>query len=152
MLVILLFTLSLCWRQGAAKNLTLTDLITQTPKCALPCILNNIPTTALIDVQTLSNALCSNTTRLSNVSVCVQTSCTWLEQVNASRVESKFCAGFPIESQSNRLIVLAAVLSGVIFPIVGLKFWMRWTTSHRLGADDYTALAAAVSLSHNSEC
>lgn len=35
MLVILLFTLSLCWRPGAAKNLTLTDLITQTPKCAV---------------------------------------------------------------------------------------------------------------------
>jgi hypothetical protein len=35
MLVILLFSLSLCWRQGAAKNLTLTDLITQTPKCAV---------------------------------------------------------------------------------------------------------------------
>jgi len=35
MLVILLFTLSFCWRQGAAKDLTLTDLITQTPKCAV---------------------------------------------------------------------------------------------------------------------
>ncbi|PMD52449.1 uncharacterized protein K444DRAFT_636302 [Hyaloscypha bicolor E] len=118
----------------------------------LPCILNNIFATALIDVQTLSNALCSNTTRLSHVSVCVQTSCTWPDQVNASRAESKFCAGFPIESRSNHLIVLAAVLSVVIFPIVGLKLWMRWTTSHRLWADDYTALVAAICLAAIAGC
>ena len=111
----------------------------------LTCVLNNIPATALAGVPTLANALCSNTTRLSNVSVCVQTSCDWSDQVNTSKVEDMLCAGYPMESRSNNLRILAAVLSGVVFPIVGLKLYTRWITSHQLWADDYTALAAAVS-------
>ncbi|PMD31423.1 hypothetical protein L207DRAFT_536910 [Hyaloscypha variabilis F] len=147
MLVALLFALSLCWRQVvAAENLTLVDIITQTPKCALSCVLNSIPTTAFVDVATLSNALCSNTTRLSNVSVCVQTTCDWTDQVNTSRVEDMLCASFPMESQSSSLIVLAAVLASVVFPIVGLKLYTRWTTSGQLWLDDYTSLAAAICL------
>ena len=96
-------------------------------------------------MPTLSSALCSNPTRLSNVSVCVQTTCNWSDQVNTSRVEDMLCAGYPIESRSKNLIVLAAVFSGVVFPIVGLKLYTRWTTSHQLWSDDYTSLAAAVS-------
>jgi hypothetical protein len=29
-------------------------------------------------------------------------------------------------------------------PVVALKLFTRWTTGHRLWADDYTSLAAAV--------
>jgi hypothetical protein len=101
-------------------------------------------------VPTLSTALCSNTTRLSNVSVCVQKLCDWPGQVNTSRIESVLCAGFPRESRSDGLIILAAVLSGVTFPVVGLKLYTRWTTGHRLWADDYTSLAATVGISHIS--
>lgn len=35
MFVVLLFILSLCWRQATAENLTLSDIIAQTPKCAV---------------------------------------------------------------------------------------------------------------------
>lgn len=100
-------------------------------------------------MPTLSNALCLNITRLSNVSVCVQKSCNWPDQVDTARVESVLCAGFPKESRSDALIILAAVLSGVIFPVVGLKLYTRWTPGHLLGADDYISLAAAVGISHN---
>jgi len=54
------------------------------------------------------------------------------------------CASFPMESRSSSLIVLAAVLASVVFPIVGLKLYTRWTTSGQLWLDDYTSLAAAV--------
>lgn len=41
-------------------------------------------------------------------------------------------------------MILVIVLSGVTFPVVGLKLFTRWTTGHRLWADDYTSLAATV--------
>ncbi|PMD24487.1 hypothetical protein NA56DRAFT_566706, partial [Hyaloscypha hepaticicola] len=100
----------------------------------------------LVDVPTLSTALCSNTTRLSNISICVQKSCDWPDQVNTSHVESTLCTGFPRESRRNGLMILVIVLSGVTFPVVGLKLFTRWTTGHRLWADDYTSLAATILL------
>jgi len=54
------------------------------------------------------------------------------------------CTGFPRESRSNGLIILTTVLLVVTLPVVALKLFTRWTTGHRLWADDYTSLAAAV--------
>jgi len=131
----------------------------------LPCILSDLPPADLKDVPTLSNALCSNITLLSELSVCIQQNCTWPDQIGRSlsimnflssaltklaatkATQDKLCADFPEESRSTSLIILAVIFSGVAFPIVGLKLWTRWTVSHGLWADDYLVLVASVGIS-----
>jgi len=120
------------------NNLQFADVL------KLTCVLANVPTTALVDVPTLSKALCTNVTRLSEVSICVQKSCDWPDQAKTEKVQNSLCAGFPIESRSTGLVILAAVMASVTFPIVGLKLYTRWTSTGHLWADDYTIIAASV--------
>lgn len=62
----------------------------------------------------------------------------------ASEVEATLCLGYPKESRSTGIIILIAVLSAIVFPIAGLKFYTRWVTAHGLEWDDYAALVATV--------
>ncbi|KAL2063910.1 hypothetical protein VTL71DRAFT_4404 [Oculimacula yallundae] len=124
----------------AAQSLTLADI----PPCALECVTNGLASSGSSSFAPLSDVICRNVTLQSALSICVQTSCTFKEQVVTAQIQGGLCQGIPIESRSKEIIVLTAAFSGVTFPIAGLKFYTRWSTSKRLDWDDYAALVASV--------
>ncbi|PVH74150.1 hypothetical protein DL98DRAFT_519467 [Cadophora sp. DSE1049] len=124
----------------AAQGLTLAD----TPPCALECVAKALPSSASSDIAPLKDVICRNVTLLSTLSICVQTSCQFQDQITVSEIQKELCQGIPIESRSTEITLLVAIFSGVTFPIAGLKFYTRWSMSQRLDWDDYAALVATV--------
>ncbi|KAH6722105.1 hypothetical protein BKA61DRAFT_666845 [Leptodontidium sp. MPI-SDFR-AT-0119] len=125
---------------AAQNNLTIAD----TPPCALECVTKGLASIAPNSLLPLNDIICRNITLQASLSECVQTSCQFKDQIITSEIQKGLCQGYATESRSNEIIVLAAVFSGVTFPVAGLKFWTRWATSHRLEWDDYAALIATV--------
>ncbi|KAH7407496.1 integral membrane protein [Cadophora sp. MPI-SDFR-AT-0126] len=123
-----------------AQGLALAD----TPPCALECVAKALPSSALSDNVPLEDVICPNVKLLSTLSTCVQISCPFQDQITVSEIQKELCRGIPIESRSTEIILLVAILSGITFPVAGLKFYTRWSMSRRLDWDDYAALVATL--------
>jgi hypothetical protein len=54
------------------------------------------------------------------------------------------CAKYPKQSKSNEILLVASIMSAVVFPVVILKFYTRWAASNSLWADDFAAMVASV--------
>ncbi|KAH9905610.1 integral membrane protein [Xylariomycetidae sp. FL2044] len=125
-----------------------SELIAQTPSCALPCVTRGIVAAdcSLSSIKTLSDCLCTNITTQTSLSECVQTSCVFSEQVDAGNLLMGLCAAYPHESRSaavRETAVAAIALSG---GVVLARCAARIQTTGRLWSDDYLAAASALLL------
>ncbi|KAK2053118.1 hypothetical protein LY76DRAFT_494502, partial [Colletotrichum caudatum] len=96
--------------------------------------------------------ICTNVTLLSQMSQCIQLSCTFQDQLKLSSSAGGFCRPYPQESRSWELKLAVIVLSVFAFPIVCLRLITRWVVAGRLELDDWITLVATICLSPTLAC
>ncbi|KAH7121365.1 hypothetical protein EDB81DRAFT_913512 [Dactylonectria macrodidyma] len=122
-----------------------TELIGLLPNCSLPCLLDGVQAAAC-DLTALPECLCPNVALQSNISTCVQLSCTYKDQATVSVLSNKLCTGYPKESRQHQLLATAIACAAVVFPIVILRAISRLKVTSRLWLDDWMTVVATVIL------
>ncbi|KAI1842862.1 hypothetical protein JX266_010880 [Neoarthrinium moseri] len=125
-----------------ARAATVSDVIGSIPKCALPCVVSNLQSAAcpLTDITLLSDCVCRNTTLLSGVSVCTQTSCPFSDQILASQAANNLCEAYPKESRTRDVQIASIVTLALALPTVLARCAARLQFTKKLWLDDWTAL------------
>ncbi|KAK2036520.1 hypothetical protein LZ31DRAFT_615374 [Colletotrichum somersetense] len=118
-------------------------LLSQIPQCSVSCV-----TSTFLDsgcsLDAVAPCICTNVTLLQQMSQCIQSSCTFQDQLKLSSSTGGFCRPYPHASRSWELKLVVAVLSVLTFPIVGLRLITRWMVAGRLELDDWITLVATV--------
>ncbi|KAK6205929.1 hypothetical protein LQW54_008121 [Pestalotiopsis sp. IQ-011] len=100
----------------------------------------------MTDVAALSDCICLDTTLLSGLSECIQTSCAYNEQLVASSAANSLCAAYPKESRSRDVQTASVVTLALVIPVVLARCAARWQVMKKLCLDDWTALLGMVLL------
>jgi hypothetical protein len=69
----------------------------------------------------------------------------------ASDLNYSLCEGQPFESRQRGLVAVGSVSIAIVFPIIFLRFYSRYTTIGHLGWDDWITMIGAVCLQPNFE-
>ncbi|KAH6997440.1 hypothetical protein EDB80DRAFT_585674 [Ilyonectria destructans] len=126
---------------GASQDLaSIAGLL---PDCALPCLSSSFQEAAC-NLTAVPECLCPNTTLQADVSDCVRLSCAFNDQITVSALTNELCAGYPIESRRDQLVITSIACAAITFPIVFLRCVARLKVTSRLWWDDWTALIATV--------
>lgn len=146
--LVLLGLLSWAACLGAAQDLDLTQIVTATPSCALPCLIESLPVgnCSLADQVNLPRCACTSTPLQSALSVCVQKACAFEDQAVTSVVLGQMCAEFPKESRQTEVKATAIACLALTVFIVALRCISRFSVSSRLWWDDWTTLLATAFL------
>ncbi|KAI0470115.1 integral membrane protein [Xylariaceae sp. FL0804] len=133
---------------GSAVAQSAAGLISFTPSCALPCVTQGVldASCSLTTIAALSECLCTNTTTEATMSACVQTSCTFSDQVESGNLLQGLCAPYPKESRSTEVKIMAIVAMGLTVLVVIPRCIARIHMTGRLWSDDYLAMFAALLL------
>ncbi|KAK2027147.1 hypothetical protein LX32DRAFT_621229 [Colletotrichum zoysiae] len=126
-------------------------LLSQIPQCSVSCV-----TSTFLDsgcsLDAVAPCICTNVTLLQQMSQCIQSSCTFQDQLELSSSTGGFCRPYPHASRSWELKLVVAVLSVLAFPIVGLRLITRWKVAGQLELDDWITLLATICLSPTLAC
>ncbi|KAH6658539.1 hypothetical protein BKA67DRAFT_216577 [Truncatella angustata] len=127
---------------------TASEVIASIPRCALPCVIEDLSTAkcSMTDVSSLSDCVCRNTTLLTRLSNCIQTSCSYRDQVLASSSASSLCAAYPKESRTRDVQIASIVTMALAVPIVLARCAARLQFTKKLWLDDWTALLGMILL------
>lgn len=125
-----------------------TELISLIPKCALPCVIEDLTEAQcpMTDLASLSDCVCLDTTLMSGLSRCIQTSCAYDDQLIASSAANSLCAAYPKESRVRDVQIAAIVTMALVVPIVLARCAARVQITKKLWLDDWTALLGMVLL------
>ncbi|CZR64379.1 uncharacterized protein PAC_14277 [Phialocephala subalpina] len=99
-------------------------LITKTPPCAI------------------SSCLCVNETLQADLSICVQKSCPWSEQLVAATVENDLCVGYPKQDKSGLCRAVCTALFCIVIPFLAMRLFTRFKISGELFPDDWAIIVA----------
>ncbi|KAH7009426.1 uncharacterized protein B0I36DRAFT_226338, partial [Microdochium trichocladiopsis] len=92
----------------------------------------------------LASCLCADIALQAGLSECVQTSCTFADQVVAGRIETEICASYPKESRSSEVISVPIAGCVIVFPVIALRLYSRLRYAKGFSGDDFATIAAAV--------
>ncbi|KAH8647368.1 hypothetical protein BX600DRAFT_153121 [Xylariales sp. PMI_506] len=123
-------------------NSTLS-LIQMVPSCAVSCVLSTLESAScsLTNITSLENCLCTNEPAQYDINVCVQQNCTSIrDQEVTFFLESQLCAGYPVESRSNQIILTAIISMSLAVVVIAGRCGARWKLTGRLWSDDYIAI------------
>ncbi|KAH6695660.1 CFEM domain-containing protein [Plectosphaerella plurivora] len=109
------------------------------PKCAITCILQEVPRSACKTV-TNTTCLCSDEPLRQATQLCVRSTCeSMLDALEAAKVEAEACER---PYRDRRKALFASIPVQVLtFIIVCLRLVSRWNMSHSFEADDWIMLA-----------
>ncbi|KAK3934000.1 hypothetical protein QBC46DRAFT_274670 [Diplogelasinospora grovesii] len=141
-LSLLLYLLHCLTRLAYAQMYSPEEILTQTPSCTHDCIINAFASFSG-DLAGLASYVCTNISLQSELSTCVQTSCSFADQVSAAKVETELCAAFLKASRSwdvTRTIIIGCSL---VFPTIALRLYTRVAYTKKLWTDDYATILAA---------
>ncbi|KAH8895309.1 hypothetical protein GQ53DRAFT_838976 [Thozetella sp. PMI_491] len=134
------------WLQSVEAQLDVaTKILNGSPACALPCI-TGIITGGVCSIDSIAPCVCTNITIQANLSMCVQQSCMFGDQVRSAKLETDLCDTYPKEVKTDSITIASIVGTAVVFPAVGLRIFTRLYLTKRLWSDDYLALASAAAL------
>lgn len=100
----------------------------------------------MTDVAALSDCICLDTTLLSGLSECIQTSCAYSDQLVASSAANSLCAVYPKESRSRDVQIASVVTLALVIPVVLARCAARLQVMKKLCLDDWTALLGMILL------
>ncbi|KAE9378911.1 hypothetical protein N431DRAFT_499610 [Stipitochalara longipes BDJ] len=123
----------------AASNVNITEILAETPSCALGCF-----AMALASAPTLLTdpaSACVNVTLQSSLSNCLQVKCNFTE---LERIQ--LCSGVPVESRVWTFVTVILISGTSALVAVTLRIYSRCTIAQSLGADDWTVVVAAAIL------
>ncbi|KAK1997403.1 hypothetical protein LX36DRAFT_73664 [Colletotrichum falcatum] len=117
-------------------------LLGNTPKCSVPCFIDLLRT-AGCDNKSFGRCICLNTSLQAHASKCIQTSCSFEDQILTARISQEFCHGYPIDEHRRDFCrVFLVALPAITASIVLLRFIARKIGRIPLWWDDWTALVA----------
>ncbi|KAK2017050.1 hypothetical protein LZ32DRAFT_577661 [Colletotrichum eremochloae] len=139
-----LFLVTVCTATAAslpqATAISPSTLVTNTPKCSLPCLIDLLDTAGCGNKQ-LGECVCTNTALQVRAAKCIQTSCELDDQILTSRISQSFCHGYPIpEQRRNFCRVFFSVFPTITAIVVILRFVSRRIGNIPLWWDDWTAM------------
>ncbi|KUJ10782.1 uncharacterized protein LY89DRAFT_787162 [Mollisia scopiformis] len=117
-----------------------SNLIAKTPPCALTCSINLL--SSICDLSQISSCLCVNETLQAELSICVQKSCIWSDQLVAATVENELCAGYPEQDKSAHVRAISIAFFCTTIPFLGLRLFARWKVAGELFTDDWAVMVA----------
>ncbi|ETS77403.1 hypothetical protein PFICI_11277 [Pestalotiopsis fici W106-1] len=133
---------------NSAQGTSVSEIISSIPKCALPCVIQDLTEAkcSMTDVASLSDCICLDTKLLSGLSECIQTSCVYSDQLIASSAADSLCTAYPKESRVRDVQIAAIVTMALAIPIVLARCAARLQITKKLWLDDWTALLGLVLL------
>ncbi|KAH7408847.1 hypothetical protein BKA64DRAFT_383232 [Cadophora sp. MPI-SDFR-AT-0126] len=126
---------------AAAKNETVP--IGKPHPCALNCSIASLTATRC-DSSDFRNCLCLNSTLQAQLSICVQRTCSFGDQLVAAETGQQLCAGYPQESRSATLRNLTIVLFSITIVFLILRPVSRWIVFGQLWIDDWVSIFATL--------
>ncbi|KAH8810940.1 integral membrane protein [Xylogone sp. PMI_703] len=128
---------------ASAQNIT--AVLASLPQCSLPCLLDGI-STFNCSLSSLAPCFCGSVPLQSDLSTCLQQSCSFDDQTRAAEVGDELCAGMPKPSRANVVRRDTIILAAVTYPIVIIRFFQRWSVAHQFWWDDGAAAIATIFL------
>ncbi|KAI1335881.1 integral membrane protein [Xylariaceae sp. FL0016] len=124
------------------------DMIALTPTCALPCVTEGVldASCPLTSLTGLSDCLCTNITTQASMSECVQTSCSFKDQVDSGNLLMGLCAAYPKQSRTTEVKIVAIMAVAATLVVVIPRCVARIHLTGRLWSDDYLAITSALLL------
>ncbi|KAL8296091.1 hypothetical protein RB601_003654 [Gaeumannomyces tritici] len=103
--------------------LSISDVVLKTPTCAYKCLSANLNSDHCY--EDLESCLCSNITLQSELSICAQKACSFLDQIAAVTVEAELCAAYPKPSRSRDVQLAIIIGSTLLCPIIILRVFVK---------------------------
>ncbi|KAL6705174.1 hypothetical protein ACN47E_007279 [Coniothyrium glycines] len=132
-----------------SANTSVVALLGLVPKCAVPCVMNELFETGGCPMTTagaLGQCACKDVVIQSRLSACVQKSCNFQDQVNITGFAADICEGYPPASRVGELRTIAIATIVLAIPVLLLRLYSRWLKNGRLWSDDAFAIIAAIFL------
>ncbi|KAF4780314.1 hypothetical protein HER10_EVM0010985 [Colletotrichum scovillei] len=133
------------------NSTALTQWLATTPKCSTSCFSEPL-SSGRCQLNGIAKCACTNDEIQLRVSTCVQLSCDFPDQVEASRKSQILCYEYPNNNQKGNAPLYAIALPSITSVIVLLRCFARWIVARQLWWDDYVTLLALVLLGVLSAC
>ncbi|KAF4784547.1 hypothetical protein HER10_EVM0009609 [Colletotrichum scovillei] len=111
------------------------------PQCSLSCFAE-VLSSGSCQLKGLAKCACTNDDIQLRVSTCVQLSCDFADQVDATRKSQVLCHDYPNQQRKGSYAIFAITLPVITTFIVFLRCFARWTVARKLWWDDYVTLLA----------
>ncbi|KXJ89935.1 hypothetical protein Micbo1qcDRAFT_212498 [Microdochium bolleyi] len=133
---------------AVGQLLSVADLISAIPSCSAGPAIKVITDAkcSLTDAKLLADCVCTSTEIMSRLSIATQTSCPFQQQLEASVILKRQCKDYPRESRVGLVKASAIATVAVSVPVVLLRLVTRYIKTYDFGMDDWTCLAALITL------
>ncbi|OJJ50368.1 hypothetical protein ASPZODRAFT_149708 [Penicilliopsis zonata CBS 506.65] len=137
-LALVLFSLSSLGR----AELSLSSALTELPACALACLVDGLEGSSC--GTTNVTCQCNSASLQSNVTSCIEESCTIIKALEAKNITQTLCDA-PVRDRSVEYKVLSIALGGfsIFFVLTRVLYKLFWGPAD-LGVDDYVVLSMVI--------